>query len=129
MMRTRFIALVGALLLAMPGFAFAETPDNELDAALAVKLVAMKSGVQENTIEVSFILEGTSHCKSFETTNARRVATIHGVAEEGGRSRRVVFYDFVWNADLGWFLFETGEERTGEVMFLWSEKKGRIKNK
>ncbi len=44
-------------------------------------------------------------------------------------SRRLVFYDLFWNDALGWFMWESRPERTGDAVYIWSELKGEIVNR
>jgi hypothetical protein len=109
----------------------ATVPTKDLEPQVAIKLVALKANVPQNAIEISFIIDGTL-CgeKGFEASHARRVAAIHAVRKEGGgQSRVMVFYDFIWNESLGWFMWESQPERTGVAVYIWSENKGSIVNR
>ena len=129
-MKKLSVAIIGMLVMLM-GAAFAAEPAKDLDPRVAVKLIAMKAGVPENTIEIPFIIDGKLGCeKGFQASHARRVAAIHAVRKEGGsQSRVLVFYDFIWNESLGWFMWESQPERTGEAVYIWSENKGYIVNR
>ncbi|MBC8126305.1 MAG: hypothetical protein H8M99_04055 [Gloeobacteraceae cyanobacterium ES-bin-144] len=108
---------------------FALEPTNELSVKEAVRLITMKSNAPANTIEIAFIVDGSAKCEGFEVKNVRRVAAIHGVQEGGKQSRKLVFYDLFWNEALGWFMWESRNERTGEAVYLWSELRGEIVNR
>lgn len=92
-------------------------------------MIAIRSSIPANTIEISFIVDGSAKCEGFEVMNTRRVAAIHGVREDGNLGRKLVFYDLFWNESLGWFMWESRNERTGEAVYLWSELKGAIVNR
>ena len=127
---TKFIlSVTGALaLLLAPGFA--AEPATDLDPKEAVKLIAFKANAPANAIEISFIVEGSAKCdKDFEVKHARRVAAILPVRDGSAQSRRLVFYDLLWNEALGWFMWESRQERTGDVVYLWSELRGAIVNR
>lgn len=113
------------------GIGTAALPARDLEPQVAAKLVALKANVPQNTIEISFIIDGTL-CgeKGFDASHARRVAAIHAIRTEGGGQKRVmVFYDFIWNESLGWFMWDSQTERTGEAVYIWSENKGSIVNR
>lgn len=42
------------------------------------------------------------------------------------RGARLVYHDFFWNESLGWFMWESRPERTGDAVYIWSELKGVI---
>jgi hypothetical protein len=128
-MRNFILAIIGAVaLFSTTGFAAEST--NELTPKEAVKLIALKSDVLANTVEVSFIVEGTAKCgEGFEVKHVRRVAAIHPVRDGASQTRRLVFYDLFWNESLGWFMWESRPERTGDAVYIWSELKGQIVNK
>lgn len=123
------IAGVSAMCLA--GAVTAAEPSVALTPKSAVKLISMKSNVLENTVEISFILEGSSTaCGSgFEASNVRQVAAIQPVRTGSSQRREVVFHTFFWSEELGWFTWQRNEERAGEAMYIWSELKGEIRNK
>lgn len=127
-MKNSIRLLVGMSVILL-GAAFAGEPSSDLSAKEAVRLIAMKSNVQANTIEISFVVDGVSKSGCFDISHARRVAAIHGVRENAGSSRRLVFYDLFWNESLGWFMWESRHERTGEAVYLWSELRGEIVNR
>jgi hypothetical protein len=109
---------------------FAAEPTQDLLPKEALRLISMKSEVQENAIEISFIVDGTAKCgDGFEVKHVRRVAAILPVRNGSQQRRRLVLYDLFWNESLGWFMWETREERAGEAVFLWSELKGEIVNR
>ena len=108
----------------------AAEPTQDLSPKAAVRLISMKSEVQENAIELSFIVDGAAKFgDGFEVKHVRRVAAILPVREGSLQRRRLVFYDLFWNESLGWFMWETREERAGAAVFLWSELKGEIVNR
>ena len=112
------------------GAVFAAEPTADLSPKEAVKLISLRSNVPDNTIEIPFIVDGSAKCgKDFEVKHVRRVAAIHGVREDGSNSRKLVFYDFYWNEALGWFLWESREERAGEAVYIWSELRGKFVNR
>ena len=128
-MRKSLLSIVGAVALGA-GAGFAAEPARDLSPKEAVKLIALKSDVLANTIEISFIVEGTAKCaEGFEVKHVRRVAAILPVRDGAAQSRRLVFYDLYWNDTLGWFMWETRPERTGDAVYIWSETKGQIVNK
>jgi hypothetical protein len=105
-------------------------PVTELEPKTAVRLMALKSGQPENTIEIPFILEGASHCpEGFEARHVRRVAAIMPVYSEAQQRRELVFHELHWNAALGWFMWESRAERAGAAVYLWSERKGAMVNR
>jgi hypothetical protein len=128
-MKTFILSLLGGLAMLSSAFAVGE-PASELLPRDAVRLIAMRSGVLPNTVEISFIVSGKSRWgKDFEADHVRRVAAIHAVRENGSSSRRLVFYDLAWNETLGWFMWESRPERAGEAVYLWSELRGEIVNR
>lgn len=129
-MRNFLLSIVGAVAL-MTTAGFAAEPTTDLTPRVAVKLIALKANVGENAIEIPFIVDGMSKFdKDFEASHVRRVAAIHAVREETGRqSRELVFYDLLWNEALGWFMWESRSERTGDAVYIWSEFKGHIVNR
>jgi hypothetical protein len=128
-MRNIILSMIGAVAL-FSTTGFAAEPSNELTPKEAVKLIALKSDVLANTVEVSFIVEGTAKCgEGFEVKHVRRVAAIHPVRDGASQTRRLVFYDLFWNESLGWFMWESRPERTGDAVYIWSELKGQIVNK
>jgi hypothetical protein len=128
-MRNFILSIIGAVAL-FSTTGFAAEPTNELTPKEAVKLIALKSDVLANTVEVSFIVEGTAKCgEGFEVKHVRRVAAIHPVRDGASQTRRLVFYDLFWNESLGWFMWESRPERTGDAVYIWSELKGQIVNK
>lgn len=109
---------------------FAAEPTADLDPKEAVRLVSLKSGEPGNTIQVAFIVEGSAKCgPGFEVRHVRRVAAIHAVRDGNTKPRQLVFYDLFWNDALGWFMWESREERTGTAVYLWSELRGAIVNR
>lgn len=125
-MRTLMSLMVGAVIL-LSSAVFAGEPLRELIPREAARLVALRSGSPVNSIEICYVVEGSAKaCDGFEARHVRRVAAIQSVREEGVERRRLVFYDFFWNDSLGWFTWQSAKERTGEVMYLWSELKGAI---
>jgi hypothetical protein len=128
-MKTFILSLLGGLVLLSSAFAAGE-PTSELLPRDAVRLIAMRSGVLPNSIEISFIVAGKSHWeKDFQADHVRRVAAIHAVRENGSSGRRLVFYDLAWNESLGWFMWESRVGRAGEAVYLWSELRGEIVNR
>lgn len=123
------LSIAGALALTLaPGFA--GEPTSELTPGAAVKLIALKSNAPANSIEISFIVDGSAKCdKDFEVRHSRRVAAILPVRDGSSQSRRLVFYDLLWNESLGWFMWESRPERTGDVVYIWSESRGYIVNR
>lgn len=129
-MRKSLLSIVGvAALLSVAGFA--GEPTSELEPKTAVKLIAVMANEPENTIEISFIIDGSSKGdKGFVASHVRRVAAIHSVRNEGGRkARSLEFYDFHWNEALGWFTWEPRSERSGDTVYIWSELKGYVVNR
>lgn len=123
------LVVVGALAL-MLGPVFAAEPTTDLDPKVAVRLIALKSGAPANAIEIPFIVEGSAKCdKDFEVKHSRRVAAILPVRDGSSQSRRLVFYDLMWNESLGWFMWESRPERAGDAVYLWSELRGLIVNR
>lgn len=123
------LSIVGALALGVVAGVAAE-PARDLTPEEAVKLIALRSAVLKGRIEISFIIEGSAKCADgFEARHVRRVAAIHPVREGASEGRRVVFYDLHWNEALGWFMWESRTERTGEALYIWSETRGYILNK
>ncbi|MES2440146.1 MAG: hypothetical protein V4584_13840 [Verrucomicrobiota bacterium] len=128
-MRKFLLSIVGVLAMASVT-GFAAEPAQDLLPKEAVRLIAMKSDVQENAVEISFIVDGSAKCgEGFEVKHVRRVAAIHLVRDGALQRRKLVFYDLFWNESLGWFMWESREERTGEVVYLWSQLKGEIMNR
>jgi len=105
-------------------------PTRELAAKEAVRLIALKSNVPPNAVEIPFIVDGSAKDgEGFEFKNVRRVAAIHPQRNGALPTRRLVFYDFLWNESLGWFLWESRTERTGDAVYIWSELKGDFVNR
>lgn len=106
---------------------FAAEPTVELAPKEAIRLIAIKTSVQENAVEIPFIVDGSAKCgEGFEVKHVRRVAAIHAVRDGASQSRRLVYHDFFWNESLGWFMWESRPERTGDAVYIWSELKGFI---
>ncbi len=128
-MRKFLLSVVGVFAL-FSATVFAGEPTKDLAPKEAVRLIAMKSSVPTNAIEISFIVEGSAKCgEGFEVKHVRRVAAIHAVRENSLQVRRLVFYDFFWNESLGWFMWESRPERGGDAVYIWSELKGEIVNR
>jgi hypothetical protein len=125
----KFTHLVIGVLALVSNFCFAAEPTSDLSVKGAVKLIAMRANLQENTIEIPFIVDGHSKSECFDVEHVRRVAAIHAVFEGSKQRRKLVFYDFLWNDGLGWFMWESREERTGEAVYLWTEFRGEIVNR
>lgn len=112
------------------GTVYSAEPTLDLQPKEAVRLIAMKDDIQPNTIEISFILDGTAGCgPGFEAKHVRRVASVQPVRDGSSSVRKVVFHNLYWNESLGWFMWQTNQERAGEVVYLWSELKGEIVNR
>jgi hypothetical protein len=128
-MRNFLLSIVGsAALFSTAGYA--GEPTKELSPKDAVRLIGLKADVPENTVVISFIVDGSAKCnEGFEVKYVRRVVAIHGVRDNSSQSRRLVFYDLFWNESLGWFMWESRPERTGEAVYIWSELKGQIVNR
>lgn len=127
-MKNSILSVIGALMVVSTSV-FAGEPTNDLSPKEAVRLIVMKSNIPANTIEISFIVDGTAKCEGFEVKHVRRVAAVHGVREGSSQSRKLVFYDLFWNEALGWFMWESRSERTGEAVYLWSELRGEVVNR
>lgn len=109
---------------------FAAEPTGDLTPKEAVRLISLKANVLANTIEIPFIVDGSARCgEGFEVKHVRRVAAIHPVRDGALQTRRLVFYDLFWNEALGWFLWESRAERTGDAVYIWSELKGDFVNR
>jgi hypothetical protein len=109
---------------------FAAEPTAELAPKEAVRLISLKANVLANTIEIPFIVAGSAKCgEGFEVRHVRRVAAIHAVRDGSLQSRRLVFYDLFWNEVLGWFMWESRAERTGDAVYIWSELRGDFVNR
>jgi len=128
-MRKFLLSMVGVFAMAsLTGFA--AEPTSELSPKEAVRLISMKSNVQDNSIQISFIVDGSERCgDGFEVRHARRVAAILPVRDGTSQVRKLVFYNLFWNESLGWFMWESRTERAGEAVYLWSELKGEIVNR
>jgi hypothetical protein len=128
-MRNFLLSIAGVFAL-LSTTVFAVEPGNDLSARDAVRLIVLKSDVPENTVEIAFIIEGSVKCeKDFEVKHVRRVAAIHPVRDGTGPRRTLVFYDLYWNESLGWFMWESRPERSGDAVYIWSELKGQIVNR
>ena len=128
-MRKFLLSVIGVCAL-FSATAFAGEPTSDLTPKEAVRLITMKSTVQANAVEVPFIVDGSAKCsEGFEAKHVRRVAAIHAVRDGSSQSRRLLFYDFFWNESLGWFMWESRSERTGEAVYIWSELKGEFVNR
>ncbi len=109
---------------------FAAEPTVELAPKEAVRLISLKANVLANTIEIPFIVAGSAKCgEGFEVKHVRRVAAIHAVRDGSSQSRRLVYYDLFWNEALGWFMWESRAERTGDAVYIWSELRGDFVNR
>ena len=123
----KLIALMVCAVVCISTVVLAGEPVRELIPREAARLVALRTGSPVNSIEICFVLQGSAKdCDGFEASHVRRVSSIQSVREGGVEHRRLVFYDFFWNESLGWFVWESRKERTGEVMYIWSELKGAI---
>ncbi|HEX5790361.1 MAG TPA: hypothetical protein VFY13_04370 [Luteolibacter sp.] len=129
-MKTTLGLILGMWVL-FSAIAIAAEPASDLEPRVAVKLIALKANVPDTTIELPFIVDGAlSDGKGFAATHTRRVAAIHvGRDANGALGRVLVFYDFLWNESLGWFMWESRQERAGEAVYIWSERKGAIVNR
>lgn len=128
-MRKFFPTIVGVCAL-FSATGFAAEPTAELAPKEAVRLISLKANVLANTIEVAFIVDGSAKCgEGFEVKHVRRVAAIHAVRDGSLSSRGLVFYDLFWNEALGWFMWESRQERAGDAVYIWSELKGDIVNR
>jgi hypothetical protein len=128
-MKTMLRLLIGVL-ACLACTVHAAEPTNDLDPKTAVRLLALKSGEPANAIEIPFILEGTSRCpEGFEARHVRRVAAIMPVREGAAQRRRLVFHEMHWHEALGWFMWESRAERSGDAVYIWSEHKGHIVNR
>jgi len=128
-MRKLLLSIIGGYALCLATGIAAE-PTVEIVPNEAIRLISLKSNVPANTIEISFIVDGSAKCgEGFEVKHVRRVAAIHAVRDGSQSSRRLVFYDLFWNESLGWFMWEFRAERTGDAVYLWSELKGEIVNR
>lgn len=128
-MRKFLLSIIGVCALFSATVSAAE-PASDLSSKEAIRLIALKSKVPSNGIEISFIVDGSAKCgKDFEVKHVRRVAAIHTVREGSLPVRRLVFYDVFWNESLGWFMWENRPERNGDAVYLWSELKGAIYNR
>lgn len=127
-MRKFLLSIAGVLTMAsLTGFA--AEPTQDLTPKEALRLIAMRSNVQDNSIQISFIVDGSAKFgEGFEVKNVRRVAAILPVRDGTLQVRKLAFYDLFWNESLGWFMWESRRERTGEAVYLWSELKGEIVN-
>jgi len=130
-MTTKLLATMGAVVLMMtPGMAV--EPTRELVPKEAARIVALRANVPVDRIEVAFILDGSVRTDSmFEAKNVRRVATILPIRTGNGTGERreMEFYDFYWNESLGWFTWAKRQERSGEVVYIWSQLRGIIVNR
>lgn len=124
MTHTIIPAVAGIVLSVSSVFAAPDLRPND-----AVRLIAMKNNIQENMINISFIVAGDADCHGFKVTDVKRVAALQPVRRESALTRKLVFHDFYWNEQLGWFMWEPRTERTGDVVYLWSELKGEIVNR
>jgi hypothetical protein len=123
------LLLAGVFAMFSPTVSATE-PTVELSPKTALRLVSLKSEVAENSIGISFIVDGSAKCgDGFEVRHVRRVAAILPVRDGASQSRKLVFYDLFWNESLGWFMWESRQERAGEAVYLWSELKGEIVNR
>ncbi|MGB6219727.1 hypothetical protein [Haloferula sp.] len=122
-MKFIFPFLAGLLLLTS---AFSAEPAGDLDPKAAVRLIALLNDISEKPIAIASIISGTKSDEGFEASQVRRVTSIHPVAEEGSRVRRVRCYDFFWNETYGWFVYEKREGRGGDEVWIWSENLGDI---
>jgi len=128
-MRNLIFSIIGVCAL-VSATAIAAEPTVELAPKEAIRLISLKANIPANSIEIPFIVDGSAKCgDGFEVKYARRVAAIHFVRDGSLKSRRLVFYDLFWNEALGWFMWETREERAGDAVYIWSELKGSIVNR
>ena len=128
-MRKFLLSIIGVCALFQVTASAAE-PTAELAPKEAVRLISLKSNVLANTIEIPFIVAGSAKCgEGFEVKHVRRVAAIHAVRDGSLQSRRLVFYDLFWNETLGWFMWESRAERTGDAVYIWSELRGDFVNR
>jgi hypothetical protein len=113
-----------------PATGFAAEPSAELAPKEAIRLISLKENVLPNAMEIAFIVEGSARCgEGFEVKHVRRVAAIHAVRDGARSSRRLVFHNLFWNEALGWFMWESRPERTGDAVYIWSEIRGEIVNR
>lgn len=122
-MQLLFSIVFGLMLLSS---AFSAEPTAELEPKAAVRLIALLNDISEKPIAIASIISGSKADEDFEANHVRRVTSIHPVAEEGSRVRRVRCYDFFWNETYGWFVYEKREGRGGDEVWIWSENLGDI---
>lgn len=128
-MRKFLLSMIGVFAL-LTSTASASEPTADLAPKEAVRLISLKANVLANTIEIPFIVAGSAKCgEGFEVKHVRRVAAIHAVRDGSSQSRRLVFYDLFWNDALGWFMWESRAERTGDAVYIWSELRGDFVNR
>ncbi|MGL5017639.1 MAG: hypothetical protein ACRDBP_05870 [Luteolibacter sp.] len=128
-MRKFLLSIIGGFAL-LAFDASASEPTADLAPKEAVRLISLKANVLANTIEIPFIVAGSAKCgEGFEVKHVRRVAAIHAVRDGSSQSRRLVFYDLFWNDALGWFMWESRAERTGDAVYIWSELRGDFVNR
>ncbi|MGL4399496.1 MAG: hypothetical protein ACRCXD_06485 [Luteolibacter sp.] len=128
-MRKFLLSIIGAYAF-LSSTASATEPTTDLAPREAVRLISLKANVPANTIEIPFIVAGSAKCgEGFEVRHVRRVAALHPVRDGALQSRRLIFYDLFWNETLGWFMWESRTERTGDAVFIWSELRGDFVNR
>jgi hypothetical protein len=126
----KFLLLIVGLCGLFSTILLASEPTVDLAPKEAVRLISLKANVLANTIEIPFIVAGSAKCgEGFEVKHVRRVAAIHAVRDGALQSRRLVFYDLFWNEALGWFMWESRAERTGDAVYIWSELRGDFVNR
>jgi hypothetical protein len=128
-MKSWLLASFVGISLSLATTLVAAEPSVDLAPKEALRLIAMRSRVPAASIELAFIVDGSSRLDAFDARHVRRVAAIHGVREGTSQRRKLVFYDLLWNESLGWFMWENRDERAGEAVYLWSELKGEIVNR
>lgn len=130
-MTRKLLAILGGLVLSLaPGMA--AEPTRELIPKEAARIVALRANVPVDRIEVAFILDGSVKTEGgFEAKNARRVAAILPIRTGSGTAerRQLEFYDLYWNESLGWFMWASRQERSGEAIYIWSQLRGIIINR
>jgi hypothetical protein len=111
---------------AMVATVSAAQPDHELTPEIAKKLAALSTGEFPERLTVALILNGSASGTAFDSDNARRVIVIHAVSNNGPAVRKAETYTFIWNAEYGWFTWETSSDRGGDVIRICSETKGEV---
>ncbi len=95
--------------------------------AAFVKLLTLESERIPSDYRVAIVLPGEMNGRAgFVTKKVARVTYIGPIFKEGRKSRGVGDKVLYWNNVYGWFHYAVEEDRRGNLVHIWSERKGEV---